>query len=126
MRRTRLPNSVARYCEVAPGRFVVAVGDAHVTNGPIYGQGANLASNSAAVLAEAICEDVAYDEWFCRGLAQKLWAVAGRRPSELRSQHGRGPPHRSCQAVCSSYRTWRDTSFADEQWLEVPFLCGLV
>jgi hypothetical protein len=28
------------------------------------------------VLADAICRDVAYDEWFCRGLARDLWAVA--------------------------------------------------
>jgi 2-polyprenyl-6-methoxyphenol hydroxylase-like FAD-dependent oxidoreductase len=64
------------YCEVAPGRFVVAVGDANVANDPVGGQGANLGSASAAVLAEAICRDVAYDEWFCRGLARDLWTVA--------------------------------------------------
>jgi 2-polyprenyl-6-methoxyphenol hydroxylase-like FAD-dependent oxidoreductase len=64
------------YCEVAPGRFVVAVGDAYVANDPICGQGANLGSTTAAVLAQAICRDVAYDEWFCRGLERKLWAVA--------------------------------------------------
>jgi 2-polyprenyl-6-methoxyphenol hydroxylase-like FAD-dependent oxidoreductase len=64
------------YCEVAPGRFVVAVGDAYVANDPVGGQGANLGSRSAAVLAEAIQRDVAYDEWFCRGLARDLWAAA--------------------------------------------------
>jgi 2-polyprenyl-6-methoxyphenol hydroxylase-like FAD-dependent oxidoreductase len=64
------------YCEVAPGRFVVAVGDAYVANDPVGGQGANLGSTSADVLAAAICRDVAYDEWFCRGLARDLWAVA--------------------------------------------------
>lgn len=64
------------YCEVAPGKFVVAVGDAHVTNDPVCGQGANLGSATAAVLADAICQDVAYDEWFCRGVARRMWAVA--------------------------------------------------
>jgi len=64
------------YCEVAPGRFVVAVGDAYVANDPVGGQGANLGSRSAAVMAEAILRDVAYDEWFCRGLARDLWAAA--------------------------------------------------
>jgi 2-polyprenyl-6-methoxyphenol hydroxylase-like FAD-dependent oxidoreductase len=64
------------YCEVAPGRFVVAVGDAYVANDPVGGQGANLGSASADVLAAAICRDVAYDEWFCRTLARDLWAVA--------------------------------------------------
>jgi hypothetical protein len=64
------------YCEVAPGRFVVAVGDAYVTNDPIAGQGANLGSASAAVLAEAICQDRAYDELFCRDLDPRLWIAA--------------------------------------------------
>jgi hypothetical protein len=63
-------------CEIAPGRFVVAVGDAYAANDPICAQGANLGSASAAVLAEAICEDVAYDAIFCRNLERKLWAVA--------------------------------------------------
>lgn len=36
----------------------------------------NLGSASAAVLAEAICEDRPYDERFCRGLDRRLWAVA--------------------------------------------------
>jgi 2-polyprenyl-6-methoxyphenol hydroxylase-like FAD-dependent oxidoreductase len=64
------------YCEVAPGRFVVAVGDAFVANDPIGGQGANLASAGAAVLAESIIRDVAFDEWFCRSVARDMWAVA--------------------------------------------------
>ena len=64
------------FCEVTPGRFVVAVGDAYVLNDPIAGQGANLGSRSAAILAEAICRDVAFDEWFCRGVARDMWAAA--------------------------------------------------
>jgi len=64
------------YCEVAPGHFVMAVGDAFVANDPVGGQGANLASASAAVLADAISQDVAFDEWFCRSVARDMWAVA--------------------------------------------------
>ena len=64
------------YCEVAPGKFVVAVGDAYVANDPVGGQGANLGSRSAEILSEAIQRDVAYDEWFCRSLARDLWAAA--------------------------------------------------
>ena len=63
-------------CEVAPGKFVVAVGDAYITNDPICGQGANLGSATAAVLADAILADVAYDAWFCRCLERDMWAVA--------------------------------------------------
>lgn len=64
------------YCEIDPGRYVMAVGDAFVVNDPIAGQGANLGSASAAILAEAICQDVAFDELFCRDVARKMWAVA--------------------------------------------------
>lgn len=64
------------YCEVAPGRFVVAVGDAYVANDPVGGQGANLGSRTAAIMSEAIQRDVAYDEWFCRVLARDMWAAA--------------------------------------------------
>jgi 2-polyprenyl-6-methoxyphenol hydroxylase-like FAD-dependent oxidoreductase len=64
------------YCEVAPGRFAVAVGDAYVTNDPIAGQGANLGSTCASVLAEAIRRADAYDESFCRDLDRRLWAAA--------------------------------------------------
>jgi 2-polyprenyl-6-methoxyphenol hydroxylase-like FAD-dependent oxidoreductase len=64
------------WCEVAPGRFVVAVGDAFVANDPVGGQGANLGSRSAEIVSEAIQRDVAYDEWFCRGLARDMWAAA--------------------------------------------------
>lgn len=64
------------YCEVAPGRFVVAMGDAYVANDPVGGQGANLGSRCADVVSEAIQRDVAFDEWFCRGLSRDLWAAA--------------------------------------------------
>jgi 2-polyprenyl-6-methoxyphenol hydroxylase-like FAD-dependent oxidoreductase len=81
------------YCEIAPGRFALALGDAYVTNDPIGGQGANLGSASAAVLADAICQDVAYDEWFCRGAAQKLWAVAEPVTHFNNSLFGAPRPH---------------------------------
>jgi 2-polyprenyl-6-methoxyphenol hydroxylase-like FAD-dependent oxidoreductase len=81
------------YCEIAPGRYAVAVGDAYVTNDPIAGQGANLGSASAAVLAEAICQDVAYDEWFCQEAARKLWAVAEPVTNFSNSLFVAPPPH---------------------------------
>jgi 2-polyprenyl-6-methoxyphenol hydroxylase-like FAD-dependent oxidoreductase len=64
-----------------------------VTNDPIGGQGANLASASAAVLAEAICQDVAYDEWFCRGATRKLWAIAEPVANFSNSLLAAPPPH---------------------------------
>ena len=63
------------YCEIAPGRFVIAVGDCYVVNDPIAGQGANIGSATAAVLAEAICQDVPYDGMFCRRVEREMWRV---------------------------------------------------
>jgi 2-polyprenyl-6-methoxyphenol hydroxylase-like FAD-dependent oxidoreductase len=81
------------YCEVAPGKFVVAVGDAYVANDPVGGQGANLGSSSAAVVAEAILRDVAFDEWFCRGLERDLWAAAEPVVNFNNAFLGAPPPH---------------------------------
>jgi 2-polyprenyl-6-methoxyphenol hydroxylase-like FAD-dependent oxidoreductase len=85
------------YCEVAPGRFVVAVGDAYVTNDPICAQGANLGSATAEVLAQAICRDVAFDEWFCRSLERDLWAAA--EPATRLSNSFLSPPSPQLQAI---------------------------
>ena len=63
------------YCEIGPGRFVIALGDCYVVNDPIGGQGANVGSTTAAVLAEAICQDVPYDELFCRRVEREMWSV---------------------------------------------------
>jgi hypothetical protein len=97
------------YCEVAPGRFVVAVGDAYVTNDPIAGQGANLGSLSAAVLAEAICEDLAYDEWFCRNLERRLWTCAEPVVNFSNALLAPPPPH--VEAILGA--AWERQSVAD-------------
>jgi 2-polyprenyl-6-methoxyphenol hydroxylase-like FAD-dependent oxidoreductase len=97
------------YCEIAPGRFAVAVGDAYVTNDPIAGQGANLGSACAAVVADAICQDVAYDEWFCRGLARRLWATA--EPVVQFSNAMLAPPPPHVEAILGA--AWQDQAIAD-------------
>jgi 2-polyprenyl-6-methoxyphenol hydroxylase-like FAD-dependent oxidoreductase len=58
---------------VAPlggGRFALAVGDAHITNDPILGQGANAASRAARLLGDLLVEHARgggpLDEAFCR------------------------------------------------------------
>jgi 2-polyprenyl-6-methoxyphenol hydroxylase-like FAD-dependent oxidoreductase len=58
------------------GRFAVAIGDAWVVNDPIVGQGANLGSHCAGVLADAIVEDLAFDELFCRRVERRMWDMA--------------------------------------------------
>jgi 2-polyprenyl-6-methoxyphenol hydroxylase-like FAD-dependent oxidoreductase len=46
-------------------KFVIAAGDVHCTVDPLIGQGANVASHSAFVLAEEIAKDTALDARFC-------------------------------------------------------------
>jgi len=46
----------------------MAVGDVHVVNDPLMGQGANTASHSAFVMGWEILNDGnSFDEFFCRG-----------------------------------------------------------
>lgn len=51
--------------DLGDGKFAVAAGDVHCTVDPLLGQGANIASHSAFVLAEEIVKDVALDARFC-------------------------------------------------------------
>lgn len=64
------------YADLGNGKFAVAIGDVHMVNDPLLGQGANQAGYSAWTLGEAILEDVAFDEWFCRRVEQRIWARA--------------------------------------------------
>jgi 2-polyprenyl-6-methoxyphenol hydroxylase-like FAD-dependent oxidoreductase len=97
------------FCEVAPGRFVVALGDAYVTNDPIAGQGANLGSACADAVADAICRDDTYDEFFCRGLARRLWVAA--EPVVQFSNALLAPPPPHVEAILGA--AWQDASVAD-------------
>ena len=58
-----------RWCgvilELAEGKFAIAAGDVHCTVDPLLGQGANIASHSAVILAEEIVKDAALDQRFC-------------------------------------------------------------
>lgn len=57
------------YVRLANGTYALAVGDAHCVVDPVNGQGANSASYSAWVVGQAILEDLACDELFCRRVA---------------------------------------------------------
>jgi hypothetical protein len=66
------------YAALGEGRFLVAVGDAHVTNDPIAGQGANAASGAAFSLGDVILDALAggfdFDEEFCQRAERATWA----------------------------------------------------
>jgi 2-polyprenyl-6-methoxyphenol hydroxylase-like FAD-dependent oxidoreductase len=67
------------WTRLANGRLAMAVGDAHVLNDPIAGQGANAASAAAFALALEIVvaqrEGRPLDEDFCRRASKATWAA---------------------------------------------------
>jgi hypothetical protein len=64
------------YARLGNGKFALAIGDAHITNDPLVGQGANTASRMAWLLGEHICSKPVFDESFCRQIEQQVLAYA--------------------------------------------------
>jgi 2-polyprenyl-6-methoxyphenol hydroxylase-like FAD-dependent oxidoreductase len=64
------------WAAVGEGRHAVALGDAWVLNDPIVGQGANLGSRCAFILADAILAASSFDERFCRRVDALMWRAA--------------------------------------------------
>jgi len=63
--------------EVADGVFALAVGDAWIVNDPLTAQGANLGSQQAFQIGDALsAHDGAFDGEFCRALSEELWRSA--------------------------------------------------
>jgi 2-polyprenyl-6-methoxyphenol hydroxylase-like FAD-dependent oxidoreductase len=60
------------YTQLENGKFVMAVGDVHITNDPVIGQGANTASHSSWVLGESIIKAQTFDEAFCETAEQQM------------------------------------------------------
>jgi 2-polyprenyl-6-methoxyphenol hydroxylase-like FAD-dependent oxidoreductase len=66
------------YTRLENGKYVLAMGDVHVVNDPLMGQGANAASHAAFVVGQAILEDnLAFDERWCRRTEARLWDFVG-------------------------------------------------
>jgi 2-polyprenyl-6-methoxyphenol hydroxylase-like FAD-dependent oxidoreductase len=61
------------YAQLGSGKFVLALGDVHILNDPVLGQGANLASRCAFLLGEALLAAGAITEEFCQKVEQRLW-----------------------------------------------------
>jgi 2-polyprenyl-6-methoxyphenol hydroxylase-like FAD-dependent oxidoreductase len=62
---------------VGAGKYAVAVGDSWILNDPVVGQGANLGSHCAWVLAGQIRRATRFDEAFCRAAEDRMWELAG-------------------------------------------------
>ena len=64
------------YTVLDSGKYAIAVGDAHILQDPVIGQGANTGSRCAWVLGEALLQDRPADEAFCRDVEQRMWDAA--------------------------------------------------
>ncbi|MEV1025969.1 styrene monooxygenase/indole monooxygenase family protein [Streptomyces sp. NPDC050264] len=110
------------YVALPGGRYALAVGDAHTVVDPIVGQGANIASYSAQIVADAVVEDLAFDEMFCRRVARRRADVVlgAARWSSLML---RPPPEhiRDLLGALSLHKSAADTftdnfGYPDRQW----------
>jgi 2-polyprenyl-6-methoxyphenol hydroxylase-like FAD-dependent oxidoreductase len=85
------------YAALGEGRFVLALGDAHVTNDPVSGLGANAASASAWALGGHILETLkagrGFDEAFCQEAERRTWAAAEPATHWSNAQLQPPPPH---------------------------------
>jgi hypothetical protein len=79
------------YKALGNGKFALALGDVHIQNDPVLGQGANAASRSAWILGEALLHDQPLDEDFCRRTEQQLWE-ATRATTEWTNMTLQPPP----------------------------------
>src|SRR5262249_23035101 len=71
-----VPTVRQAYAQLENGKYVIAVGDAHVLNDPIIGQGANTGIDSAWILGEMLVDNNLYGEAFCQAAEQAMWASA--------------------------------------------------
>jgi hypothetical protein len=75
------------------GKLALAIGDAWIANDPITGQGANIGSHSAWVVADALATGPDLDEALGRRLEDELWSFAGPVTSWTNSFLQPPPPH---------------------------------
>jgi hypothetical protein len=64
------------FARLESGKHALALGDVHVLNDPVLGQGANAASHAAWVAGEAILRGGPFDEAFCREVEGRTWSYA--------------------------------------------------
>lgn len=59
------------YVRLPNGKFLLALGDVHLTVDPVQAQGANAAAHSARVVGDTIIEDQVFDERFMKKVASR-------------------------------------------------------
>lgn len=65
------PSMRQDFVELPNGKFLLALGDIHMTVDPVQAQGANSAAYSAKLIADAIAEDKVFDRRFMEKVARR-------------------------------------------------------
>lgn len=114
---------VRRAWTVLPdGTLAMALGDSWVVNDPISGQGANLGSFCAQVMAESIVDNPTFDADFGRRVEARMWQWAGPVTYWSNSLLQPPPPHVVAMfvagTVCQAVADALVDGFSDppEQW----------
>ncbi len=92
------------------GRHAIAIGDAHIQNDPVLGQGANAASHAAWVLGDAILSGGPFDVAFCQRVEARIWAYTRHATEWTNAALQAPPPH----AVAVFAAAVQDKAIADE------------
>jgi 2-polyprenyl-6-methoxyphenol hydroxylase-like FAD-dependent oxidoreductase len=81
------------YVRLSNGRYVLTLGDLHVVNDPVLGQGANAASYAAFVVGEAIREADTFGEAFCQEVEARRGAYLRAATAWTNAMLQPPPPH---------------------------------
>ena len=81
------------FARLTDGRLALAIGDAWILNDPVLGQGANIGSHCAWVLAHALAAEPDLDDTFAERIEHELWAFAGPITALTNAFLQPPPPH---------------------------------
>jgi 2-polyprenyl-6-methoxyphenol hydroxylase-like FAD-dependent oxidoreductase len=90
------------YVRLGSDKWALALGDAHLINDPITGQGANTASKMAWILGEAIRDGATFDEAFCKRMEQIAWNYSAPIVAWSNAMLQAPPPHQIELLVAAS------------------------
>ncbi|MGH3914374.1 MAG: styrene monooxygenase/indole monooxygenase family protein [Pseudonocardiaceae bacterium] len=115
MRGTITPVVRRGWAALGEDRYAVAIGDAWVLNDPVAGQGANLGSSCAFVLAEAIVNAARFDEGFCHAVVERMWDIA-RPVTEWSNAFLQPPPPHAMRLLAAAATDQRVADKLIDNW----------
>jgi len=97
------------WASLPDGHVAIAIGDAWITNDPLTGQGANIASHCAWTLAASIAQGGSFDEAFAARVEDQMWSYAG--PATMLTNAFLQPPPEHLVALLAT--ATQDQAIAD-------------